>query len=245
MKTIGLIGGLSWRSTMVYYRVINEYLTFNIDHQSAAQIIINSLNAEYFVQLLNQGREEVLKIFVLEEIRKLERVGVDFIGLACNTVHIFFDFLQANSSLKIFNIADAVLEELISKRIFRVALLATKFTYANNFYADRFGFSGIETYIPPKEDIFFLNELIFEFCSVGKYSDLKGRKLRSCLDNLLRQNVEAIVLGCTELEFLLGEKGEADLLILDSTKLHAKKLAKLAAIPMNDLNVSSTKLCEH
>lgn len=225
MHKIGLLGGLSWHSTSIYYKVINQTVASHLRGLNSAKIIINSINAKTVTNLLANNDWNSLSKLLINEIRCLERAEVDLIGLACNTVHIVYDKLKNHIKTPVIHIIDAVADELLRIKSKKVGILATKFTYTCQLYTSRLQHLNIEIIYPTEHETILLNNIIFAICqgNLGKKEEIS---LGFIVDNMIKMGCDTLVLGCTELGLAIEENDKIN--IIDSAEIHAKSLALLS-----------------
>ncbi len=227
MKTIGLIGGMSWESTAHYYVLINKYIQKHLGGLHSAKILLYSVDfAEIEVHQRQNDWDEVTARLT-PAAQTLEQAGADFIVICTNTIHKIVPVLGPSLSVPILHIAEATAEALQACGIKTVGLLGTKYTLQDNFYGDKLAEYGIETVVPVAEDIDTLNDIIFDELCVG---DIREISKATCLDIIHRladRGAEAVILACTELDLLI-EDGDARVPVFDTTKIHAEAAAELA-----------------
>ena len=218
MKTIGLLGGMSWESTLEYYRIINEEVAKRLNGLHSAKIILYSFDFDEIAELQSQNRWNELGEILAEKAEMLERAGADFILICTNTMHKVADYVQSRINVPLLNIIDCVAEEVVKRGIKRVGLLGTKFTMEDGFYEDGLRRYGLEVIIPDDEDRNEIHRIIFEELCRGIFKEHSKRKLIEIIGRLKMKGAEGVILGCTELPLLVKE---AEIPIFDSTKIHA------------------------
>ena len=228
MKTIGIIGGLSWQSTVDYYRIINETENNLLHGSSTGNVIIYSVNLEEMLPLVNCGEYEVLGNKLGNVAKKLQDAGAEIIILASNTMHIVAEHIQSHITTPFLHITDALATEIKKHGFTKVGLLGTPFTMSLPFYRDKLLKEyGITVITPPEKEhktIFDIirNELTFNIIK----EESRDEYLR-IMHDLHSQGAEAIILGCTEIPMLIQQK-HTSIPILDTTRIHAELVAKLA-----------------
>ncbi|MBQ1358412.1 MAG: aspartate/glutamate racemase family protein [Oscillospiraceae bacterium] len=226
MKTVGLIGGMSWESTIPYYRIINDYVKDTLGGLHSAKIILYSVEFDEIEKLQSSG-EWAKAAEILGDIAvKLENAGADFILICTNTMHKVAGEVQAMVSVPIVHIADATADVLEKDRITKVALLGTKYTMTEDFYKSRLIDRGFEVVIPDGEDIDTVNEIIFDELCVGVIKDESREKYSEIIDKLRAKGAQAVILGCTEIGLLIEQK-DSSLPIYDTTVIHAMRAAEM------------------
>ncbi|RLE60407.1 MAG: aspartate racemase [Thermoprotei archaeon] len=227
MRIIGLIGGVSWHSTLDYYRIINEEVNRRLGGIHSAKILLYSLDLGEIKELQNQGRREDVEKILVDAAKKLERGGADF-GLICaNTLHMYFDAISRSVSIPFIHIADATAEKIREVGLKRVGLLGTLPTMELGFYRDRLAEHGIEVIVPSREDRVEVDRIIFEELVVGKFLETSKKRLVDIIDRLVEMGAEGVILGCTELPLIL-RNAEVDIPLFDTTRIHALKAVELS-----------------
>ncbi|GAB2767164.1 aspartate/glutamate racemase family protein [Salinimicrobium soli] len=218
MRTIGLIGGTSWHSTIVYYRLINEMVGRKIGPESNPPLILYSLN----IQLMReQNREKILHAY-LHIARKLEIAGAQALVICANTPHMVYDFVQPKISIPILHIADAIGKEAREKDLQTLGLLGTKPTMQGDFLEKRLRSQfGINTIVPEEENWDDIHNFISKELTQGKFTETARSFFIDQMQLLKEKGAEGIILGCTELPMLLGQE-DFDLPLMNTTHLHAQ-----------------------
>ncbi|ADB57241.1 aspartate/glutamate racemase family protein [Archaeoglobus profundus] len=218
MKTIGLLGGMSWESTLEYYKIINEEVAKRLNGLHSAKIILYSFDFSEIAELQSQNRWNELGEILAEKAKILENAGADFILICTNTMHKVADYVQSRINVPLLSIIDCVAREVVKRGIKRVGLLGTKFTMEDGFYEDGLRKYGLEVVIPDEEDRNEVHRIIFEELCRGIFKDSSKRKLIEIIERLKMKGAEGVILGCTELPLLVKH---AEIPIFDSTKIHA------------------------
>jgi len=228
MKTIGLIGGMSWESTQHYYQLMNQYVHTRLGNHNSIEAIIYSVNFERILTLVHQGEWQPVGQEIARLAKKLETAGADFLILTANAIHKVFPQVEAAVSIPIIHIADPRAEPILKAGIKKVGLLGTKVTMEEEFYKDRLlNKHGIEVLIPEGHDRDTLHSIIFDELTIGKVYDNSRKKLAVLIDKLWSQGARGIILGCTELTLLISQK-DTKVPLFDTTALHAKAAVDLA-----------------
>lgn len=227
MRIIGLIGGVSWHSTVDYYRIINEEINGRLGGIHSAKILLYSLDLGEIKELQNRGRREDVEKILVDAAKKLERGGADF-GLICaNTLHMYFDAIYRSVSIPFIHIADATAEKIREVGLKRVGLLGTLPTMELGFYRDRLAEHGIEVLVPSREDRVEVDRIIFEELVVGKFLETSKKRLVDIINRLVKMGAEGVILGCTELPLIL-RNAEVDIPLFDTTRIHALKAVEIS-----------------
>ena len=226
MKRIGLIGGMSWESTAIYYRLMNEAVRARVGGHASADIVLRSLDFGPIEALQRGGDWAGLEAAMAQAAQDVEAAGADFLLLCTNTMHRCADAIEAAVSIPLLHIADPLEMALVEMEIETVGLLGTRYTMEQSFYRDRLQAAEIEVMVPEEPDRSEVHRIIFEELVVGRMEEKSRTRLREVMEQLAGDGADAIVLGCTEIG-LLVRQDDALVPILDTTVLHA-----LAAVTM-------------
>ena len=231
MKTIGLIGGMSWESSAEYYRIINETVRQRLGGQHSAQSLMYSVDFHEIERLQREGRWDVAAEIMIDSAQRLQSGGADFIVLCTNTMHKLAAEIVKNVTIPLIHIADATAERVKASGLNCVGLLGTKFTMEEDFYkgrlTDKFGLAVI---VPNETDRQIVHEVIYDELCVGKISEDSKTKYLSILNSLEARGAEGFILGCTEIGLLI-KADDSQLPVFDTTRIHAEKAVEIA---MND-----------
>lgn len=227
MKTIGMIGGTGWPSTLEYYRIINQETNKRLGGLNSARIFLSSFN---YAEIDNLNKVEdhtgVYKL-VLDAAQKLKTVSVDCIVLCANTLHQYVDDLEKETDLKIVHIADATAKEIQTKGLTKIGLLGTRFTMEMDFYTKRLSNSGIESLVPEKPEREFIHSAIMNELLKEKFNEETKEKLLNIINDLEQKGAEGIVLGCTEIPLLI-KQADTHLPVFNTLEIHAKATVDFA-----------------
>jgi aspartate racemase len=227
MKTIGMIGGTGWPSTLEYYRIINQETNRRLGGLSSAKIILTSFNyAE--IDKLNKAEDHagVYKL-VLTAAQKLKAAYVDCIVLCANTLHQYVEDLEKETDLKIIHIADATAKEIEKNHISIIGLLGTRITMEMDFYVKRLLNKGIESLVPPKPERIFIHDAIMNELLKEDFKRETKEKFLNIINNLEKQGAQGIVLGCTEIPLLI-KQADVNLPVFNTLEIHAKAAVDFA-----------------
>lgn len=229
MKTIGMIGGTGWPSTLVYYRIINQETNKQLGGLNSAKIILSSFNyAE--IDKLNKVEDNVgVYKLVLSATEKLKRASADFIILCANTLHQYADNLEKETGLKIVHIADATAVEIKKKGLTKIGLLGTKFTMEMDFYTKKLSNSGIESLIPEKPEREYVHNAIMNELLKEEFKEKTKEKFLNIINDLEQKGAQGIVLGCTEIPLLI-KQDDTHLPVFNTLEIHAKAAVDFALI---------------
>ena len=220
MKTIGLVGGTGWVSTLDYYRYFNELVYAKTNGECTAEVIINSVNYPAIARLTAAGKWDEISKIITEAAKKLEGAGATCILLGANTMHNIAPQVQAAVSIPLIHIADETGKAITKKGIKKIGLLGTKYTMTMNFFKDKLAAQGIETIIPDEADIEIINDGIYKELALGIIKEANKQNYLAIMDKLKAAGAEGIILGCTEIPLLIKDK-DYDLPLFDTTFIHA------------------------
>ena len=227
MKTIGLIGGMSWESTIPYYRIINEEVKEKLGGLHSAKIVLYSVEFDEIEKCQSSGEWEKSGEILGNAARGIENAGADFILICTNTMHKVAPQIASMINIPIVHIADATADELEKRNIKTVGLLGTKYTMTQDFYKQRLIDRGINVVIPDEEGIDTVNSIIYDELCVGKIEDSSREKYKKIIEDLTGKGAEGVILGCTEIGLLIGQS-DVSIPVFDTTVIHAKRAAELA-----------------
>lgn len=228
MKTIGLIGGMSWESTIPYYRIINETIKEKLGGLHSARCILYSVEFAEIEKLQAEGKWEESGKILGDAAAKLEAAGAEFIVICTNTMHKVAPQVQSMLNIPLLHIAEVTADVLTEKSISKVALLGTKYTMLQNFYKDKLTQRGIEVLIPNEADIDIINHVIFTELCLGKIKDSSKLAFLRIIQELSEKGAQGVILGCTEIGMLVSQS-DTSVPLFDTTLIHAKSAA-LAAL---------------
>lgn len=221
MKTIGLIGGMSWESSIEYYRIINETAKEKLGGLHSAKSLMVTVDFAEIEKLQHADRWDEAGQILVKCAQDLERGGADFIVLCTNTMHKLADQITANVNIPFLHIADATAEKIVKAGIKRIGLLGTRFTMEHDFYKGRLvNKFGLDVITPEKEDRDIVHRVIYEELVLGKIVKSSRREYIRIMNDLLTQGAEGVILGCTEIELLIKD-GDCTAPLFPTTKIHA------------------------
>ncbi|WP_313537683.1 aspartate/glutamate racemase family protein [Enterococcus sp.] len=227
MKTIGLLGGMSWESTITYYQQINKQINEALGGLHSAQILLASVDFEAIEACQKNNEWEKSGEILAGYAQSLERAGADFLLICTNTMHKVAPQIQQAISIPIIHIADATVTNLQAKQIKKVALLGTTYTMTQDFYKQRVIDQGIDVLIPDEAAISELNRIIFDELCHGVIKETSKATFLRAIRDLQKRGAEGVILGCTEIGLLI-EQPDVDLPVFDTTLIHAKAAVELA-----------------
>ncbi|NIB40413.1 aspartate/glutamate racemase family protein [Pseudomaricurvus alkylphenolicus] len=228
MKTIGLMGGMSWESSLGYYRAINEGVKTRLGGLHSAKIAMYSVDFDPIEQLQHQGDWEGAAEILADAAKRIEAAGADFLLICTNTMHKVAEHVESAIQIPLLHIADATAEVLVNEGVKSVGLLGTAFTMEQDFYKGRLtGNFGLDVLVPNRADREVVHKVIYQELCLGKIeSASKGEYLR-IIDALSDDGAEAVILGCTEIGMLVSQ-ADTDIRLLDTTAIHAQKAVEWA-----------------
>ena len=225
MKTIGLIGGMSWESTVPYYRLINQAVHEQLGGLHSAKVILYSVDFQEIETLQRQGDWEAAGLMLAEAARVLEAAGADFLVLCTNTMHKVAQHIEAAVGIRLLHIADPTAEAIKQAGHAVVGLLGTRFTMEQTFYKARLTeHHGLRVVVPGAPDQDTVHRIIYQELCLGIVKPESRAEYRRVMQALVAQGVQAIILGCTEISLLVSGP-DADVPLFDTTALHARAAA--------------------
>lgn len=228
MKTIGLIGGMSWESTLTYYRLVNEGVKQTLGGWHSAQIILSSIDFAVIKHMQDCGDWDGAAVLLSEEAKKLQTAGADCVVLCTNTMHVVAPQIEEVISIPLLHIADATAEVLLQNHIQCVGLLGTKFTMEQTFYKNRLQEKfGLQVLTPEQEEKDTVHNVIYQELCMGKILPDSKEKYLNIIQNLANRGAQAVILGCTEIG-LLVQQADTNILLVDTTEIHAQKTVQFA-----------------
>lgn len=227
MKTIGLIGGMSWESTITYYQIINETVREKLGGLHSAKLLLCSVDFAEIETCQAKGAWDRSADILADAAKRLEKAGADFIVICTNTMHKIAPQIQRQIRIPILHIADATADVLNRNRIKKVALLGTKYTLTQDFYKEKLVSAGIEIMIPDTADIDLVNHVIYDELCLGIISDESRKQYIRIIEGLKSNGAEGVILGCTEIGLLIHQQ-DSSLPVFDTTQIHARKAAMMS-----------------
>ena len=228
MKTIGLLGGMSWESTVTYYQTINALVKQQLGGFHSAKILLYSVNFDPIEKLQHKGDWAGTAEILTKAAMNLEKGGADFLLICTNTMHRVAPQIQESLTIPILHIADATAEELKKSKINKVGLLGTAFTMEHDFYKGRLREKhGLKVITPDQEDRNLVHDVIYNELCMGKFNENSKNAYMQVIEKLKESGAEAVILGCTEIALLVG-KEKTSIPMFDTAKIHAQKSVELA-----------------
>ena len=227
MKTVGLIGGMSWESTVTYYQLLNKGIKDALGGLHSAKVLLYSVDFYEIESLMSRGAWDKAAELLGDVAARLEQAGADMILICTNTLHKVAPQVQTKIRVPLVHIAEAAAETLKEQGISRVGLLGTQYTMTQEFYRDKLVERGIEVLIPEGDDIELVNRVIFDELCLGIVKEESRAEYLRVIAALQQRGVQGILLGCTELGLIVA-KEDVSLPLFDTTEIHAKKALALA-----------------
>jgi len=228
MKTIGLIGGMSWESTVPYYRIINETVRAKLGGLHSARCVLWSFDFEEIEQLQHRGDWNELTRQMVDAARAIERAGADFLVICTNTMHKMADDVQAAVDIPLLHIADATADAIRAAGLSKIGLLATRFTMEEDFYKGRLREKhGLDVLIPDEADREVVHEVIYNELCAGHVNEQSRQKYRAIIQRLTEAGAQGVILGCTEIGLLVRPE-DSPIPLFDTTPIHARAAVEFA-----------------
>lgn len=227
MRTIGLIGGMSWESTAVYYREANETVRARLGGLHSARILLDSLDFHEISELQKAAEWETAGAILADSARRLEAAGAEMILICTNTMHLLIDAVEAAVEVPVLHIGDVAADAVRARGLGRVALLGTAFTMEKAFLRDRIAGHGIEVLVPGPADRAAVHRAIFEELALGVVSDETRAEFRAIIERLVAEGAEGVILGCTEIELLIGPD-DSPVPVFPTARLHIEAAVERA-----------------
>jgi len=228
MKTIGLLGGMSWESTVSYYEFVNEGIKSQLGGLHSAKVVLYSVDFDEIEKLQHSGDWEGTATILSDAAKKIQSGGADFLIICTNTMHKVADKIQTAIDIPVIHIADATAESLVAGGVKKVGLLGTKFTMSESFYKGRLksGF-GLEVLVPSDKDQDTVHNIIYSELCLGDIKSDSRKSVLEIIESLGKAGAEAVILGCTEIALLVQQE-HTEMPLYDTTTIHAAKAVDLA-----------------
>ena len=231
MKTIGLLGGMSWESTETYYRVINEGVREKLGGLNSAKICLYSVNFDALETLQHSGNWLETAGILIDAAKRIKACGADFLVICTNTMHKVASEIEANSKLPVLHIADATAEQIMAQRYNKVGLLGTKFTMEQDFYKGRLSEKhGLEVVVPKQADREIVHSIIYSELCQGIINQNSRNEYVRIIEEMAEKGAQAVILGCTEIASLIRQE-HTSVPLFDTAKIHAIKAVEKALSP--------------
>ena len=227
MKTIGLIAGMSWESSQLYYQMINRGVQHRLGGLHSAQMLMYSVDFAPIEQLQHSGDWQGAAAILADAAQRLQAGGADFFLIGTNTMHRVADEVAAAVDIPLLHIADATAAVLQAHAVNRVGLLGTAFTMELDFYRGRIEANGIEVVVPELHDRQMVHDIIYQELCLGKVDDDSREVYLAVIDRLREQGIDGVILGCTEIGMLI-DSSHTDMPLFDTTAIHAQQAVEAA-----------------
>ncbi|OUM93791.1 MAG: aspartate/glutamate racemase [Thermobacillus sp. ZCTH02-B1] len=227
MKTIGLLGGMSWQSTIEYYRILNEEVASRLGGLHSAKIVMYSVDFDGIAEMQRRGDWMTAGRVLAEAAQGLERAGADMVLICANTMHIVADAVQQAVRIPLVHLADVTAARVKRAGLTRVGLLGTRYTMEKDFLKDRLASHGLTVHVPEAEDREEVHRIIYEDLCRGIITEESRRRVKDVAERLAARGAEGILLGCTELPLLI-RPGDLSVPEFDTTRIHAETAVEMA-----------------
>jgi aspartate racemase len=227
MKTIGLIGGMSWHSTALYYQLINEGIQQKLGGLHSARIVMVSVEFAEIEALQRNGQWNEACDIIVNAAGKLEKAGADFVVVCTNTMHICFPALEQAIDIPLLHIADATADAILQQGFKTTGLLGTAYTMQMDYFTARLQHKGLQVLVPDEEGCERVNEVIFNELCYGDIRDSSRHEYLSIMNSLETKGAECIILGCTEIALLIQAQ-DTTIRLFDTTAIHAAAAVDMA-----------------
>lgn len=228
MKTIGMLGGMSWESSVSYYQALNQGVKHALGGLHSAKIVMNSVDFEEIEKLQHADDWEATAEILKQCAQSVEAAGADFLIICTNTMHIVAPEIEAAINIPVLHIADATAEKLVENGVSKVGLLGTGFTMEKDFYKGRLTEKfGIEVLVPDEEQRALVHKVIYDELCHGKINDESRKSYLAIINHLRDQGAQAVILGCTEIALLVAQD-DTDVPLYDTTSIHAEQALSFA-----------------
>ena len=228
MKTVGLLGGMSWESTTDYYRAINEGIKKSLGGLHSAKIAMYSVDFAEIEVMQHKGDWDSTATILIDAAQKVQAAGADFLVICTNTMHKVAQQIEAAIDIPLLHIADATAEVLVSEGFKTVGLLGTAFTMEQSFYKGRLKARyDLDVIVPNGKDVQIIHEVIYQELCLGVVREESKQAYLRIIDALSKQGAEAVILGCTEIGMLV-KQSDTTVRLLDTTAIHAESAVKYA-----------------
>ncbi len=227
MKTIGLVGGSGWASTLEYYKIINNTINQRLGGLQSGEILVYSFNYADINAKNKIERHDEVQQMVIEAAKKLTGIGADCILLCANTLHLYADNVEQNIDVPLLHIAEATGKEIKKLGVDKVGLLGARLTMEMDFYKSKLAEMNIETTIPNEEEREFINDVIFKELLLKKFLEESKEKYIDIINRLKKEGAHGIILGCTEIPLLIKQK-DINVPVFNTLKIHAEAAVDFA-----------------
>lgn len=224
MKTIGMIGGMSWESTVTYYQIVNRLVKEKLGGLHSARCILYSVDFQEIEECQAAGEWERSGRILSEAAAALKRAGADFIVICTNTMHKVVPQISESVDIPILHIAEATADRLQAQGIRKVALLGTKYTMEQEFYKSRLTDRGIQVLIPEEKDRNRINQVIYQELCLGEIREESKKNFLAVIDQMKEKGAQGVILGCTEIGLLVKQE-DTEMPLFDTAQIHGEQAA--------------------
>jgi len=221
MRTLGLLGGMSWESTLTYYRYVNERVRDRLGGLHSAKLVLYSVDFAEIERLQHIGDWDSAGRVLADAAQALERAGAEALVLCTNTMHRVLDVVEPAIRMPVIHIADATARRVIAKGISKIGLLATRFTMEQDFYRGRLERNGLDVLVPNADERAEIHRIIYDELCLGAIHDDSREAYRAIMANLVARGAQGMILGCTEIGLLVGAN-DTTVPVFDTTRIHAE-----------------------
>ena len=221
MRTLGLLGGMSWESTLTYYRYVNERVRDRLGGLHSAKLVLYSVDFAEIERLQHIGDWDSAGRVLADAAQALERAGAEALVLCTNTMHRVLDVVEPAIRMPVVHIADATARRVIAKGISKIGLLATRFTMEQDFYRGRLEHNGLDVLVPDADERAEIHRIIYDQLCLGVIRDDSREIYRRIMANLVARGAQGLILGCTEIGLLVGAN-DTTVPVFDTTRIHAE-----------------------
>jgi aspartate racemase len=235
MKTLGLIGGLTWFATSIYYKTINQLVGERLGDSHSAKLFLYSVDFDEMNTLQEKNDLQQIEVILSEIAQKLEGSGADCLVMCANTAHLFADAIRQKIQIPLIHIAEETTKAIVEQEMKKVGLIGTKFTMEHPFFKDRLEKSGVKTLIPGDEDRDFIHASIFNELTKGSLKDETKNKYLEIIEKLRAAGAQGVIFGCAELSLFIDQLSGI-LPIFDTTEIHSRAAVDFALSGADDVN---------
>lgn len=222
MKTIGLLGGMSWESSAEYYRVVNEEVRSKLGGLHSAKVVLYSLDFAEIEKMQHEGNWEAAALILIDGARRTERAGAECLVICTNTMHLMAEQVQASIEIPLIHIADATANRVKAAKISKIGLLGTRFTMEKDFYKGRLESQHrLEVITPDEADREIVHRIIYDELCTGEVKESSRKQYRDIILKLQKRGAEGVILGCTEIELLI-QQADSPIPVFCTARIHAE-----------------------
>jgi len=228
MKTIGLVGGMSWESTVEYYRIINQRVKEKAGGFHSAKLVMYSVDFDEVEKRQHRGEWQELTAMMIDAAQKVERAGADFILICTNTMHLMADEVQTGIRIPLLHIVDVTAEAVTARSFTKVALLGTRFTMEKDFYKGRLRLKhGLDVIVPEEKDREVIHAILYNELCLGEIKEQSRQAFQEIIARLETRGAQGIILGCTEIPLIVSQQ-DYRIPLFDTTTIHAEAAVNYA-----------------